>query len=141
MNRVFWDAMLFVYLLEGHRKYQPMVRELLERSYEREDVLLTSYLVLAELMVGPEYQNQTVETVVATLEEMGFSFIEFGRSSVEPFRMLRAQYGLRGPDAIHLSCAAAAKVDLFLTGDEQLLQKRLRIPGIRFIATFENAPI
>jgi hypothetical protein len=37
-----------------------------------------------------------------------------------------------------LACAASAGIDLFLTGDKQLV--KLDIPGIQFIADF-NTPI
>jgi hypothetical protein len=37
-----------------------------------------------------------------------------------------------------LACAASAGVDLYLTGDKQLV--KLDVPGIQFIADF-NAPI
>ncbi|MCP4417906.1 MAG: type II toxin-antitoxin system VapC family toxin [Chloroflexi bacterium] len=33
---------------------------------------------------------------------------------------LRANYGFKTPDAIHLACAIIAKCDLFLTNDRQL---------------------
>jgi predicted nucleic acid-binding protein len=141
MSRIFWDAMLFIYLLEGHKKYAPQVRSLLEKSYKRGDVLLTSYLALAEVLVGAQPGTPTAKAIHSTVEEMGFSFVEFNRQCVEPFRMLRTQYGLRGPDAMHLACAAAAKTDLFLTGDGQLLKKHLHVPGIHFIADFENPPL
>ena len=32
MSRIFWDTMLFVYLLEGHSNFGPQVRKTLERS-------------------------------------------------------------------------------------------------------------
>lgn len=141
MSRIFWDAMLFVYLLEGHRKYAPQVNSLLEASYERGDVLLTSYLAMGEVLVGVPVGSPLAQTIFETVEQMGFSFIEFDRQCVEPFRLLRTTFGLKAPDAMHLACAAAAKTDLFLTGDGQLLKKHLHVPGIHFIANFENPPL
>ena len=35
MSRVFWDSMMFIYLLEGHSKFAPYVRQSLERSQDR----------------------------------------------------------------------------------------------------------
>ena len=52
MKRVFWDTMLFVYLLEWHPTYGPLVQTLLARSYERGDILLTSWLALGEMLAG-----------------------------------------------------------------------------------------
>jgi uncharacterized protein len=72
------------------------------------------------------------------LEEIGFSYLPFGSGAVEPFSRLRAKEKLKVADCIHLACAASAGIDLFLTGDKQLLS--LDIPGIQFIADF-NTPI
>jgi len=46
MTRVFWDTMLFIYLLEGHPLYAPRVRDILARSYHRGDTLVTSCLAI-----------------------------------------------------------------------------------------------
>jgi uncharacterized protein len=136
VSRIFWDTMLFIYLLEGNKKYSHRVRELLERSYERGDTLLTSYLALGEIMAGEKHGTTTASVVRTTIEEMGFSFVSFDGRCLETFRHLRSQSNLRAPDAIHLACAAAADVDLFLTGDVQLLNRRLHMPGVKFIADF-----
>ena len=141
MSRIFWDSMLFIYLLEGHKKYAPQVNSLLEKSFERDDILLTSYLAIAEVLVGVQPGSPIAQTIFSVVEKMGFSFVEFNGQCVEPFRQLRTQYGLRGPDAMHLACASASKTDLFLTGDGQLLKKHLHVPGIHFIANFENPPL
>ncbi len=42
MSRIYWDTMLFIYLLEDHAVYAPRVRQLLERAYKRRDALYTS---------------------------------------------------------------------------------------------------
>ena len=136
MSRIFWDTMMFVYLLEGHSKFAPQVRKTLERSYERGDALVTSYLALGEVMAGGAGDTAKAETVRSTIAEMGVSFLPFDGKCVTPFAQLRSVMGLKAPDAIHLACAAAAGVDMFLTGDTQLLNRRLHVPGIQFIAHF-----
>lgn len=141
MSRVFWDTMLLVYLVEGHKTFQPKVRSLLARSYQRGDVLLTSYLALGEVMAGIPQGSPVAGTLLSTLEEMGFAFVEFNRGSVEPFRQLRSLHKLKAPDAMQLACASSAKTDLFLTGDKELIRKKLYAPGIQFIADFENPPL
>lgn len=141
MTRVFWDSMLFIYLLEGHKQYSPVVRDLLSRSLKRGDSLHTSYLSVAETLVALPPRSEKERIFLSTLNEIGFSFVGFDQAAVEPFRTLRKQFGLRAPDAMHLACAAAGKADLFLTGDKQLIRKKLYIPGIQFIADFESAPL
>src|SRR5258708_2918910 len=140
MSRIYWDTMLFVYLLEDHPTYANRVRELLSRSRRRRDSLCTSYLTLGEIMAGVERTSQPLPALAVrdTLVEMGFSFLAFDEGAVSPFSKLRAREKLKAPDAIQLACAASAGIDLFLTGDKQLL--KLDIPGIQFIADF-NTPI
>lgn len=138
MSRIYWDTMLFIYLLEGHPQYSTRVRHLLQRSYERGDSLHSSYLALGEVLAGANQSPDATKeaTIRNTLNEMGFSYLPFDGGAVRPFSQLRAKEKLKIADAIHLACAASAGIDLFLTGDKQLL--RLHVPGIQFIADFHT---
>ncbi len=137
MSRIYWDTMLFIYLLEDHAVYAPRVRQLLERAYKRRDALYTSYLALGEIMAGAEKSQQPQKSleIHEAIREMGFSFLPFDGGAVAPFSRLRSKEKLKIADSIHLACAASAGIDLFLTGDRQLL--RVDIPGIQFIADFD----
>lgn len=139
MSRIFWDTMLLVYLLEDHPAYVARVRSLLSRAHRRRDALFTSYLALGEIMAGVEKSTnpRAADSVRDALSEMGFSFLPFDAGAVSPFSRLRARKRLKAPDAIHLACAASAGIDLYLTGDMQLLQ--LDVPGIQFIADFNSS--
>lgn len=136
MSRIFWDTMMFVYLMDNHPAYSTRVRQLLDRSYRRGDSLCTSYLALGEIVVGAEKSpiRGKASSIRSAIEEMGFSFLIFGDRAVVPFSSLRAKQKVKVADAIHLACAASAGVDLFLTGDKDLV--RLDVPGIQFIADF-----
>lgn len=140
MSRVYWDTMLFVYLLENNPVYAARVDSLLARARRRGDSLFTSYLALGEIMAGVEksQDSKAAGVVRDAVIKMGFSFLPFDNDAVTPFSWLRAHERLRAPDAIHLACAASAGIDLFLTGDKQLA--KLDVPGIQFIADF-NTPI
>jgi len=138
VSRIYWDTMLFIYLLEGHAQHSARVKHLLESAYERGDSLYSSYLALGELMAGanqsPDPAKET--TIRGTLSEMGFNYLPFDSGAVRPFCQLRARQKLKVADAVHLACAASAGIDLFLTGDKQLL--KLHVPGIHFIADFHT---
>lgn len=139
MSRIYWDTMLFVYLLENNPEFSPRAQALLTRSHQRGDKLFTSFLALGEMMAGVQKRGESgdAELLGEALKDMGFSFLEFGAGAVAPFSHLRARENLKAPDAIHLACAAAAGMDLFLTGDRQLV--RLDVPGIQFIADLSAA--
>ncbi|HTA81023.1 MAG TPA: PIN domain-containing protein [Terracidiphilus sp.] len=140
MSRIFWDSMISIYLLEDHPVFAERALELLERSFRRNDQLFTSYFALGEIMAGAEKASDPSKTraVQETLKEIGFRYLPFDESAVAPFSHLRAKEKLRSADCIHLACAASAGIDLFLTGDKQLV--KLDVPGIQFIADF-NAQI
>jgi predicted nucleic acid-binding protein len=139
MSRIYWDTMLFIYLLEDHPIYSARVRQLLERAYKRGDLLYTSCLALGEVMAGAEKspKPQKAQTMRETIHEMGFSCLPFDEGAVTPFGRLRAREKLKVADAIHLACAASAGIDMFLTGDKQLI--KLDVPGIQFIADFDTS--
>jgi uncharacterized protein len=136
MSRIFWDSMMFIYLLEDHPKFADYVSESLDRSQDRGDTLLTSYLALGEVMAGWKRSRDAAARLPSRLSAMGFSFLSFDERCPAIFASLRSESKLKAPDAIHLACAAAAGVDMYLTGDAQLLNRRLHVPGIQFIADF-----
>lgn len=140
MSRIFWDSMLLIYLLEEHPGFRRRTEELLARSRRRGDTLFTSFFALGEILAGVEKSPNPQKTrqVEDALSEMGFTYLPFDRGAVAPFSRLRAKEKLKVADCIHLACAASTGIDLFLTGDKQLL--KLDIPGIQFIAEF-NSPI
>ncbi len=140
MSRIFWDSMIAIYLLEDHPVFAQRVGQLFTRSLKRNDLLFTSHLALGEILAGADKSPDPRKTraVQQTLEEMGFRYLPFDGGAVAPFVRLRAKEKLKVADAIHLACAASAGIDLFLTGDKQLL--KLDVPGIQFIADF-NTPI
>jgi len=140
MSRIFWDSMLFIYLLEDHPTFSSRARQLLGRARRRGDSLYTSYLALGEVIAGAEKSPWPQKTLAVReiMQEMGFSYLPFDEGAVAPFVVLRARQKLRIADSIHLACAASFGIDLFLTGNRQLT--KLDVPGIQFIADF-NTPV
>lgn len=138
MSRVFWDTMLFVYLLEGNPQFSKRVQELLGRSKKRGDHLFTSHLAIGEILAGADNPKNSLSgrIVRETVQEMGVTCLPFDEGAISPFARLRSLEKLKVADAIHLACAASAGIDLFLTGDKQLT--KLDVPGIQFIADFNN---
>ena len=139
MARVFFDTNLFIYLLEDNGERGARVSEIVHRLAERQDDLLTSTLTLAEVLVKPYAlgNDSWAEKYEKLLNTPGVSILPFDRSSARIYARLRADKALKPPDAIQLSCAAAAKCDLFITNDDRLSRKL--VPGIQFIASLDRA--
>jgi len=138
VSNIYWDSMLIIYLLEGNPSYSKRVQYLLQRSFERGDSLYTSFLAYGEVMAGAVNSPEKAKKIQKTIEEIGFTYLPFDGGAVMPFSKLRAKNKLKVADSIHLASAASAGIDLFLTGDKQLMG--LDVPGIQFIADF-NTPL
>jgi len=139
MSRIFWDSMLFIYLLEeGNEESKKRVESLLKSSRDRGDSLFTSHLVLGEILAGAHKSPSPEKTLLIreVLREMGFVFLPFDAGAVDAFSKLRAIHRVPIADSINLACAASAGIDLFLTNDTELF--KLHVPGIHFIADFNN---
>lgn len=134
MSRVYWDSMLFVYWLEDHPRYAPRVDYIFRSMLTRGDRFCASYLSLGEVLAGPLKHKQT--QLAAKIEQFFDSglleMLPFDRKAARQFASLRATTNVSPADAIHLACAGAAGVDLFLTHDQGL--HKMRVQGIQFIA-------
>jgi uncharacterized protein len=139
MSRVYWDTMLFIYLLEDNKHYASRVEAIHDRMRLRGDTLCTSFLTLGEILAGTRGSAAQAETIREEFAEMNVDFLPFDGAAVDTFATLRAQERLATADSIHLACAAARGIDLFLTGDKQLSKKI--VPGIQFISSIDASPI
>lgn len=141
MARIFWDTNLFIYLFEEKQPQVEMVAALRKRMLERGDQLFTSTLTLGELLIMP------MRMKLPALEQRYIEFFRSGVVSVLPFDFksarifarVREERSIHPPDAIQLSCAAAAETNLFITNDERLTT--CNIPGIDFITSLARAPM
>ena len=140
MSRIFWDTNLFVYLLEGKGESTDRVLSLRRRMIERKDELVTSALTVGEVLVKPMEAGdtslaQSYEQAIAATATV----VPFDLATATPFAAIRQDRSIRPPDAIQLACAAAARVDLFVTNDDRLSRKV--VPGIHFIQSLAAVAI
>jgi predicted nucleic acid-binding protein len=138
MSRIFWDTNLFIYLFEDYGDLSKTTARIRERMLARNDQLYTSTLTLGEVLVKPtEEGNEVLRREY--LEALGSAavLIPFDREAAQIYARIRKDRSLRAPDALQLSCAAAAGVDLFITNDERLAGKV--VPGVQFIIPLRAA--
>jgi predicted nucleic acid-binding protein len=140
MSRVFWDTNLFIYLLESHGPQFDLVTNLRKAMLSRGDQLLTSTLTLGEVLVKPiERQDEQLARKYIDAISGASITINFDVKAARIYARLRSNRSLRPPDAIQLSCAATAGVDLFITNDSRL--HSMRVEGIQFIVPLARAPL
>jgi predicted nucleic acid-binding protein len=138
VSRIFWDTNLFIYLIEDQGERGERTVRLAERMIERGDELCTSTLTLGEILVKPLERNELAlrERYEEILNARAL-LIPFDRDAARVYSEIRRDRTIRPPDAIQLSCAAVARVDLFITNDDRLSRKA--IPGVQFVSSLERA--
>ena len=104
---------------------------------QRGDELLTSAFTIGEVQVGPRRkQDHALATRYSTLIRQSSKILTFDEEAAERYGRIRENPAVRPPDAIQLSCASVAGVELFITNDRSL--HRLTIPGIHFITPLSH---
>lgn len=134
MNRVYWDSMLFIYLLEANPVFGPRVERMHEAMLRRGDMLCTSVFTVGEVLTGPRKLNDAagISGLKKFFGSKEVEILPFSMEAADRYSMIRAEMRVSQADAIHLATAAAAGVDLFVTNDDDL--QKLVISGIRFFA-------
>lgn len=137
MSLIYWDTMLFAYLLEDHPQLGPKVTNTLQLTMERQDTLCTSVFAVGEVLAGPQRTHHwdLLGSARQFFHRPEIRLLPFELSTAELFAEIRGRHGVSTGDAIHLACASEARVDLFLTHDKRLARKT--IPGIGFIASLD----
>ncbi|MEO5936347.1 MAG: PIN domain-containing protein [Terriglobales bacterium] len=138
MSRVYFDAMIFIYLWEDHRHFGPQVDELLDRMEARGDILCTSALSVGEVLAGALRQGneKLVARVRSGFRDPAIEVLDFHQGTAEVFAALRASMKVTAADAIHLATAAEAGTDIFITNDASLIGKM--VPGIGVVVGLET---
>lgn len=133
MSLIFWDSMIFVYLMEDHAVFAPGVRRLRQQTLKRADQVCTGALTLGEVLVSPYENGDTslISRYKALLSPPIVEVLDFTSAAADHYARIRADRSIARGDAMQLACAAAANVDLFITNDHRLQRKV--IPGIQFI--------
>ena len=115
--------MTFIYLIERHRAYGPLVREAFALVDAGRCVGMSSFATLLEVLVKPlrDARADLARNYRDLLTgSRGFSLFPVDRRIAEDGADIRARHGFRTPDAIQLATAVRHGADAFLTNDERL---------------------
>jgi predicted nucleic acid-binding protein len=139
MSRIFWDTNLFIYLFDKHPQFFEPTAALRRRMTERKDDLMTSTMTLGEIQVGPRKSKDVkrAENYRDAIQQ-SCKVLPFDEAAADIYAQLRENPAIRPPDAIQLSCAAAAGVELFITNDQRLTN--LTVRGIHFVTSLDRLP-
>ncbi len=117
------DTAVFIYLIEEHPAYLPVVEPLFDDVAAGMREIVTSAVTLLEVLVVP---FRTGEAALAGLYEAlltrsrGVRLVEIDRGQLRAAAQLRAHYDLRTPDALQLAAALSSRCSAFVTNDRRL---------------------
>lgn len=121
MKRVYFDACAIIYLVEGSQPFQSKVKSSIAELLQQGDpVILTSRLSRLECRTGPlrDKNEGLLAKYESFFDQANFLLIDIAPAVIEQATDLRARYGFRTPDAIHLATAIVESAHVFLTGDD-----------------------
>lgn len=140
MSRIFWDTNLFIYLLEQNEQFSAITKELRTKMLMRGDQLLTSTITLGEILIKPtragdEERCRKYERAIS----LAAILVPFDVKAAKFYASIKSSRSVQASDAVQLSCAASAGVDLFITNDDRL--RNQQVPGVQFIVPLERVPL
>lgn len=117
--RIYLDSAPVIYVVEEHTPYYEYVEASLSNPV---DVLVASELTRLESRVKPirESDHALIRQFDAFFGQTVDEIVSLTRDVLNRATLIRAQYGFRTPDAIHLGAALTSNCDVFLTNDERL---------------------
>jgi predicted nucleic acid-binding protein len=120
---VYFDANIFIYLLEHHSDLGEVCLSIVQSAVDKELDGCSGDLVLAELLVKPLKDNnaRAVKAVKDLFsKETRIELLPHKRSTFETAALLRANYKIKLPDALHIATAIENHIEVFLTNDREI---------------------
>jgi predicted nucleic acid-binding protein len=125
------DAVAFIYFIEEHPTFLPVLRPLFEEA-DRGRSLITSTLTLLEVLIVPVRSGNMslADHYDAVLtESQGIRMVDITLDQLRRAARLRAATRLKAADALHLTAAMTQGCRCFVTNDRRLPD----IPGLRVL--------
>lgn len=123
MSRIYIDACVMIYLIEGAPPSQSAARRVISALRTSTDaVLLTCHLSRLECRVRPlrARDEATLGLYEAFFGRRGLEWISLSAAVIDRATEIRALYGFKTPDSLHLAAAVEGGATHFVTGDRGL---------------------
>jgi len=132
------DTVAFIYFIEDHPRFVPLLEPLFVEADRGRRTLVTSALTLLEVLVVPYRAGDL--PLAARYEALltrsrGVHLVDLQRGQLRAAAHLRALHRVRTPDALQLAAALSARCTVFVTNDRALPA----VEGLRVIQLEEWA--
>lgn len=126
------DTAAFIYFIEGHPRFGPLVEPLLVDADRGAREVVTSALTLLEVLVLPYRVGDVAlaERYEAILSRSrGVRLVELDRVQLRTAAQLRATHRVRTPDALQLAAGITQRCTALVTNDRAMPA----VPGLRVL--------
>ena len=126
------DTVVFIYFIEEHPQFLPLIEPLFQAVDDGRMELITSALTLLEILVvpyrtGDHWLAARYDSILT--RSRGVRLADISRDHLRAAAQLRAKTGVKTPDSLQLVAALAGRCTAFLTNDRQLPT----LPSIRIL--------
>jgi len=133
MARVYLDSCMIIGLIEGDTK-----QRLLLKTHLLQHWICSSELARLETKLLAIRQNDLLGLQQFEKFFVACEMVALDRAVFEQATLLRAQYALKTPDALHLAAAIHADCQEFWTADQQLVKVATRFLTVVDWMTLDN---
>jgi predicted nucleic acid-binding protein len=133
------DSSIFIYFIEEHPVYLPLVEPLFAAIDAGALEAVTSSLTLLEVLVVPfRFANAALIARYETLltKSRGLRLIDLDREFLRFVAQVRASTRAKVPDAMQLAAAMPAGCPVFLTNDDRIAN----VSGLRILRLADYLP-
>ncbi len=120
VQRLYIETAPFIYYIEAHPTYLKHMDVVIDIVENRPLEAYSSVITLTEVLNQPiKTGNQKLELAYRDIlmNSAGYRLISVNTEVADTATNLRAHYGLRTPDALHVATAIEVACDAFLTND------------------------
>ena len=118
MGLIYVDACLLIYLVERHPRWADPVSQAIAQAEDARFGI--SPLIKCECLVGPIKRGDPVLRDAYSAFFATFVALDMPEPVYLLAAELRARFGLRTPDALHLACAQHYRCEALWTNDDRL---------------------
>jgi len=117
------DTVIFIYVIEEHPRFLPLLEQLFVEVDDGRRDLVTSAITLLEVLVvayrsGDNVLARRCEDLLT--QSRGLRITDISRDHLRAAAKLRAKTGVKTPDSLQLVSALAAGCSTFITNDRDL---------------------
>lgn len=117
------DTSIFIYFIEEHADYLPLISPIFEDADSGRREVVTSALTLLEVLVVPFRAGDlplAERYELLLTRSRGLTLVDVSRIQLRTAAQIRALHETRTPDALQLAAALSTRCTAFLTNDRRL---------------------